>query len=696
MKKIGIIVLAFLLVAGATLGFYLLYKTNQNHNGVIEPVSSESIEVVNLHILGGNDTLNPFSTVQSIEKITWDARMGNQSGFQLNIANTINNLTKNPDYSCTKKTTDSYFNIKANDTLAGLLKKYPGRWYYTVRLTENAETNQWGNWSFETAANKSYQLYNTSCNQLFGYNLAENWVYHDWFYVNSTFTGYVWDATLANWGFQEQAIHPWGAGHHHMWGETSGSREFIRDNDGNLYVSVYNIKASQDDRVGCLLISQDNGTTWEILDINSFIDDSQAYMPFCLAYDSTNNYIHLILRKAITSLDAALYHMSYSIDEETFSSLSLITREHIDGYARQTPSAAVDEQGNLYVAWYACDGMFGGEEPPYICYAKRNNGTNPSWEQHATMTNCVAANGVIPSIYAAPHHLHLFFFNLTDSAHNHYILNLDSTEKKWVKHLSPFGKEQGMLGAFDHDVAVEIQNDSNYSLHFVSPGYDPLGDRQGYYRLYYNVYEHNFSQEANGWKYGYNESDYIFDMEEFKNVTGMNQSIDLRIFEYPSISFDSNGDLAVVFRIKQNAQTPENSEFYHNTSCWFTEKNALAWITKEKGKSWSFSEHNIIGGFQSDDIGSYRALFAKPAGQTTGYIPMVWAIAEHYQVWPMETFEIDNTSYGYSDFSNPYGFNVYKLLPLSQNQIISTDQQILYRYYPFFHALTYTTISLNH
>ena len=601
-----------------------------------DPLMAHAIRAVELSVQGGTETVNPYTTPESIEKITWDALDGTQGEFRIRIMRgkepAPHETVKSPagEAGMFGSALDEHFDVVWDEIVESVAEEFviptklrdhlsenPGRYWYQVALRH--ENGEWGLW-----ANRNYPRQS----------------YVDWFYVNEQLTGYAWERGVSGWDPKKGPLpHPWGPGHHHFWGETSGSREFCIDKAGNLYITTSNRKAKTMAQ-GTLLVSRAGENSWKIVPLPE--EGGCRYLPRCMAYDPTNNLVHLCCAYGgDRAFPANLYHIHYDPANGEFSRAYKIHPSG-KGAAYQTPSMVVDETGVIHVAWYSSN-VFGGKA--FICYnMAKTDGKTPVWmEAMVSIDECVDT-GFIPSLYAAPGRLHLFFTRTvqgTPIGHAHYMREIGDPMDEWRTLPVPFEKLGPYVGAFDHGAAVELLSNGQYRIHMVAPEFQPRGGNPRNF-LYYSVFHHE-----PGWSDKWNEPETAFD------VRNQFPCKDMELFEFASISVDSKGHLAAAFRVRKPGDGVD----------YLSSRNLVCWITKMDGK-WEFSSEKNVLGDSNGGIGAYRPMFAKPDGYSAGFLHMIWAPGENF-----------NWNGDLPDYGHPEAFNAYE------------DDSGWHHYYPIFHGL---------
>jgi hypothetical protein len=246
-------------------------------------------------------------------------------------------------------------------------------------------------------------------------------------------------------------------------------------------------------------------------------------------------------------------------------------------------------------------------------------------ERHVTLADNVD-DGFIPSLYAAPGRLHLFYSALrwlwnpnkqayawTPVGHAHLGYDLDAPETGWqelprpLETLDPEHPFNEWFGAFDHATALErpiaSAGPDHYLLHFVCPyTEDPI--ETGPTHLVHTVWD-----SATG---EWSDAVFVFSPDAHPETVGG------EVFEYPSIGVDEAGRRLVAFRLR----TPDDG---------ITPRMGANRIVVVKGdrSGWD-AEPMLVLGRGDGGIGAYRAVMAKPDGLRSGVFDFVWAASENF------------------------------------------------------------------
>ena len=655
---------------------------------------------IDLRIEGGQCTANPFTTVESLRRIAWDLRgEGAQSTFRLDIARNPLELRHRPDFAIMLQTSETHLSVSQYPELRRLLATTPGRYYYSVFVWD--EERHSGNWSDWAACDLSYDHYVQEEN-----SLPRGHIYSNWFVVDPCFTGYTWDLAAGRWTWKMDA-HPsfyvWGPGHHHPWGEGSGAGQFVRARGGNLYLAAGNVRAADDQQVGMLLVSDDGGNTWtskSLPDFSDIPDTPDKFVPTSIAYDGTSgrNLIHIICHADSIGLPYDVWDIVYDIRSDCFGDPVKLNIYDEDP-AAQAPSAVVDDQGVLHVVWYSGGGFTG--ERPKICHAWRPEPTSEptmEWVRIGDRETHPIAYGLIPSIYAAPGKLHLFFTRVWPGQSNRQasMMHLtkdsgDASRQDWGLLPRPFTYPDSLAGAYDHAVVIE-PTALGYRLHFIGLPFEYHVEQGGADELWYNVY----NSETGQWEYdprrpaGSGRPPYptIFTAEQFEDVVGIEpqSEIGTKLYEYPALTLSSDGTLVAAVRVRMYGKQPEDPESpYETADHWLTERDVIAWLTKApEDPAWRFSANQVIGDAKGWGIGAYRAMFPMQAQRTEGFVHVAWAGGEHYSIAIGRAEE-----HVFDDYKNPYAFNVYFEPEPDQHG------HCLYNYHPLFHGLFHKKLVFN-
>jgi hypothetical protein len=212
---------------------------------------------------------------------------------------------------------------------------------------------------------------------------------------------------------------------------------------------------------------------------------------------------------------------------------------------------------------------------------------------------------------------------------------------QWESLPVPFNKLGPYVGAFDHGAAVELMDDGQYRIHMVAPEFR---SKAGNWRnsLYYTVFHHE-PGSMDKWS----EPETAFDVRNHPTCK------DMELFEFASISVDTEGHLAAAFRLRKPGDGVD----------YLTSRNFVCWITKTE-EQWEFCPEKNMQGTGADGIGAYRPMFAKPDGYSTGFLHMIWAPGENF------SWNGDLPDYGHQE-----AFNAYE------------ETSGWHHYYPIFHGL---------
>lgn len=652
--------------------------------------ADNSIKAVNLRVEGDAYTAHPFTRSSSIQLIKWDLRDGFQTNALVRVARSPDALY-NGGEMVEVATWSPYPELLVSDyPRIGQFIQCPGRYYFAVKPIAAGGAGQW---SFDTTYELSCEKYNTPCMSQYGHELPE-WRYPDWFVVDETFTGYVWDRTfgpgcLTEWELDaDPSPMPWGPGHHHMWGECSGAGEFCIGNNGTLYATAYNARTTTPGNAGCLLASTDGGTDWSRIDINQ--GSVETFLPRCLAYDSANDAVHLVCqRRGEQSFPMRLYHIKYQ-DGAFSPAVCISAPSDTATWACQTPSAVFDDRGTMHVVYYTA-GRYAGGEAPRLRRAWLPAGSSMWEREEIYLENTTRLAGVIPSIYAAPGALHVFYTEVPkqlgpdgDTAHlGHLVQTLGDPEGSWHIKSPPFDGSACLFGAFHHGVAIEpLCSARGYFLHFIA--YDDYASTSidGGKSLYHNKYDSRTGE----WVYEANPDNMTSPKPPFPKIFDVtNYNPAFRIHEYVSLGIDQSGRLAAAFRLRKSPPIPSDRDPYSSTESWLQERDVIAWIANTQSSSglvneWIFNPSQVIGDAAGPGLGAYRAFFPMNGRRTNGYLPLLVATAEHYH-WG----RFYGYSGGHSDYTNPYCFNAHPD-PLTGRWT---------HFYPIFHGMSHRIVDLS-
>ncbi len=552
---------------------------------------------VELAISGGAQTQHPFTTAESLEAITWEIVGGQQEGFFIVFTRQAEGEVEEVHVDWAVSEEARYPVSQAlRDKLAGA-----DRYFYEVWLCDSETCGpSSGEYSWDPA-------------------------YPDWLYADAAYVGYTYDREVQTWryGTEPQPI-PWGPGHHHRYGETSGSRHLLIADDGTLIASVDNrLSAAHVDR-GRLLVSGDAGETW------TSVPTPQNQRPLTMAWDERRGVAHVALTERDSLGGPNLYHWTFEPAEMRWRQHETIIDSELGYRPLQRPSMVVDDRGDLHVLWYSTEGeVFRGH--PFICHA-RLTPSDPGgvdnlerWrvaERHATPDDNVAG-GFIPSVYAGAGRVHMFYGAMgwvTDEhgeekwqpvGHAHRIYSTQANApQRWREAPRPFAdfdpdhEFNPWFGAFDHSAVVSIEPqiapEGGYVLHFVAP-YTEEPVETGPTHLIHSVYS---PLEAT-----WSPTEVLFSPAAYPPTATS------EVFEWPSIGADRQGRLAVAFHVRDKVDERKS-------------RNRIM-VLRKGPQGWEATPSMVLGRGDGG-IGAYRAMMASSDRRPPATLHFVWGVAEHY------------------------------------------------------------------